>query len=105
MSLIVWKFNKQGGAGGQLVEVSLLESGAKTSSSPPNYAMKKSADRSVNLPRQASDRSTLLRTIAPAALSIGAGQSFVWPHAMKGNTFFDAENEMRSIGGHRFGML
>eukprot|EP01046_Picozoa_sp_COSAG06_P027720 COSAG06_NODE_2463_length_6830_cov_17.476155_3_plen_44_part_00 len=23
---------------------------------------------------------------------------------MKGNTFFDAENEMRSIGGHRFGM-
>eukprot|EP01046_Picozoa_sp_COSAG06_P027719 COSAG06_NODE_2463_length_6830_cov_17.476155_2_plen_82_part_00 len=54
------QFNGQGGAGGQLVEVSLLESGAKTSSSPPNYAMNKSADRSVNLPRQASDRSTFL---------------------------------------------
>ena len=32
-----------------------------------------------------------------------SGQSFVWPHAMKGNTFFDGENEMRPIGGHRFG--
>lgn len=32
-----------------------------------------------------------------------SGQSFIWPHAMKGNTFFDSENDMRSIGGHRFG--
>ena len=32
-----------------------------------------------------------------------AGQSFLWPHAMKGHTFFDGENAMRSIGGHRFG--
>lgn len=46
-----------GGVGGQLIEISLLES----------------------------------------------GQSFLWPHAMKGNTFFDAKNDMRSIGGHRFG--
>jgi hypothetical protein len=68
------QFNKQGGAGGQLVEVSLLESGAKTSSSPPNYAMKKSADRSVNLPRQASDRSTLLTNNCPCC-SINRGRA------------------------------
>ena len=99
------QFNKQGGAGGQLVEVSLLESGAKTSSSPPNYAMKKVGCEFTKTGFRSQHTPYALRNIAPAALSIGAGQSFVWPHAMKGNTFFDAENEMRSIGGHRFGML
>ena len=27
---------------------------------------------------------------------------FFWPHAMKGHTFYESENNMQPIGGHRF---